>query len=193
MVAKKTMITVALLLLGSSALAEAQNRYWQTIKTRELNTFDWNCSRKEAFPARTLRKVVRRAIPPEDRDQPYTHGNRAFKMRLIEQGPMVYFVPTICGATGNCTWRLYTINPVKYLGEINGQFLYTYVSQEGMPTIITYGHLSASEGVLYTYSANTGKYRKLRGEYAIDYGELHKRPMPRFLERAKRQCKDYGM
>jgi hypothetical protein len=60
------------------------------------------------------------------------------------------------------------IKPLKYLGEINGQYIYTYQSADVLPTIITYGHISASEGGLSTYVANKGMYQRFGGEYWID-------------------------
>jgi len=162
------------------------------MKTQKLITFDWNCSRKESFPDQALGKTVHRAIPPEDRGGPMTYGDRAFTIRLRKRGPTVYFVPTVCGATGNCTWRLYTISPAKYLGEISGQYIYTYQSRRGMPVILTYGHMSASEGILLTYSLKSGKYKWFGDKYPVDYQRLNGHRMPRFLEKAKRQCKDYG-
>ncbi len=183
---------IILLFLLSPTSAMAQSRYWRTMKTQKVITFDWSCSRKSSFPKRTLEKIVYRAIAPEDRGRPSTYGDRAFTMKLNEQGPTVYFIPTVCGGTGNCTWRLYTINPLKYLGEISGQYIYTYQSEQEMPIIITYTHMSAAEGILSTYSPKSGKYKWLGDEYKVDYERLKGRRMPRFLEKAKRQCKDYG-
>ena len=68
----------------------------------------------------------------------------------------------------------------------------TLVGTNDLPTIVTYGHISASEGGLSTYVANKGKYRRLGGEYRIDAQRLNGHPMPKFLETAKPQCKDYG-
>ncbi len=192
MTKRMSALVIAVLLLFSCVTVTAQTRYWQTIKAKKVITFDWNCARKQAFPKRTLGKIVDRAIPAEDRDRLGTYGDRAFTMKLTEQGAAVYFVPTVCGGTGNCTWRLYSISPLKYLGEINGQYIYTHQSEQEMPVIITYTHMSAAEGILSTYSPRSGKYRWLGDEYKVDSRKLEGRRMPRFLERAKRQCKDYG-
>ncbi len=189
----KVLLGTVLLGLSLAAGAHAQNHRWDSFKTRKLITFDFNCARTDSLPNAALTKIVQRAINSEDRGGPTTYGDRAFAIILDknERAP-VYFVPTVCGATGNCTWRLYTIKPLKYLGEINGQYIYTYQSSNGLPTIVTYGHISASEGGLSTYVANKGKYRRLGGEYRIDTQRLNGHPMPKFLETAKPQCKDYG-
>jgi hypothetical protein len=187
-------VVLGTVLLGVSlaAVANAQNLRWPSLRTQKLITFDFNCARTDSFPNASLNKIVQGAIKSEDRGGPTTYGDRAFAFTLQNQRSPIYFVPTVCGATGNCTWRLYTIKPLKYLGEINGQYIYTYQSSNGLPTIITYGHISASEGGLSTYAANKGKYRRLGGEYRIDAQRLNGHPMPKFLETAKPQCKDYG-
>ena len=186
------LLGAALLSFLLSVVTNAQNHGWRSLKTRKLITFDFNCARTDSFPNAALSKIVQHAIKPEDRGFPTTYGDRAFAIILQNQGTPIYFVPTVCGATGNCMWRLYAIKPLKYLGEINGQYIYTYQSSNGLPTIVTYGHISASEGGLSTYVADKGKYRRLGGEYRIDAQKLNGHPMPKFLETAKPQCKDYG-
>jgi hypothetical protein len=188
----KVLLSTALLAWSLAAGANAQNHRWRLFRTRKLITFDFNCARTDSFPNVSLSKIVQRTIKSEDRGDPTTYSDRAFAIILENQRAPIYFVPTVCGATGNCTWGLYTIKPLKYLGEINGQYIYTYQSSNGLPTIVTYGHISASEGGLSTYAANKGKYRRLGGEYRIDAQGLNGHPMPKFLETAKPQCKDYG-
>jgi hypothetical protein len=188
----KVQLGTVLLGLSLAAAANAQNNRWRSFKTQTLITFDFNCAQTDSFTDASLAKTVQRAIKSEDVGGPTTFGDRAFTTILQKHGAPIYFVPTICGATGNCTWRLYTSKPVKYLGEINGQYIYTYQSSNGLPTIVTYGHISASEGALSTYVADKGKYRPLEGEYRIDAQKLNGHAMPKFLETAKPQCKDYG-
>jgi len=163
------------------------------MRNHRLITFDWNCSQAESFPATTLKDVVYRSINPQDRNRLW--GDRAFTLRS-GGSQSIYFVPTVCGATGNCAWRLYTIHPLRYLGEISGEFVYAYRSS--MPrVIVTYTRMGSSEGILATYVFKRGRYRWLGDEYPIGREVLpglradgHK--MPSFLERAVRQCKEYG-
>ena len=188
----KVLFGTALLALSLAAGANAQDHRWRSFKTRKLITFDFNCARTDSFPNASLSKIVQRAIKSEDRGGPTTYGDRAYAIILQNQRAPIYFVPTVCGATGNCMWRLYAIKSLKYLGEINGQYIYTYQSSNGLPTIVTYGHISASEGGLSTYVPDKGKYRRLGGEYRIDAQKLNGHSMPKFLETAKPQCKEYG-
>jgi hypothetical protein len=182
---RKTLLPIGLLLLLLLSSANAQSRRWRVMKGQKLVSFSMDCARTESFPKQALSRIVRQAIPQEDRGEPFAGGDSAFTIKLQKQGPTVYFVPTVCGASGNCTWLLYTINPVKYLGKIIGRDIYTYQSSQGMPMIITYGHVSASEGGLSTYVANKGKYRWLGDDYHIYGGRL-----PAFLKTAKPQCEE---
>jgi hypothetical protein len=187
----RELLITSMLLLMLTATANAQHSRWHALKNRKLITFDWNCAHKESFPNVALSKIVYDAIKPDERGRLGTWGDRAFAFSLRPPGALTYFVPTVCGATGNCTWRLYTVNPVRYLGEISGQFIYTYKSS-GLPIIVTYSHMSASEGILSTYVATDGRYRWPGEDYPIDAQRLNGHSTPTFLERAARQCKDYG-
>jgi hypothetical protein len=186
----KTLLSSGLLLLLLLFSANAQSRRWSVMKSQQLVAFGVDCARKESFPNQALSKIVHEAIPREFRSEALAHGDLAFTINLQKHGPPIYFVPTVCGASGNCAWLLYTINPVKYLGKINAQTIYTYQSPQGMPMIIAYGHVSAFEGGLSTYVAKKGKYDWLGDEYHIDTQRKNGHRMPTFLETAKLQCKE---
>jgi hypothetical protein len=187
---RKTLLAIGLLLLSLLSSANAQSRRWRVMKSEKLVAFGVDCARTESFPNQELSTIVHQAIPPEDHDDPLTSGDSAFTIKLQKHGATIYFVPTVCGAAGNCDWLLYTINPVKYLSKINAQTIYTYQSSQGMPMIIAYGHVSAFEGGLSTYVAKKGKYRWLGDEYHIDTQRKNGHRLPTFLEKAKPQCKE---
>src|SRR6266550_2465999 len=117
----KALLGIALLSFSLSTAANAQSDRWRSLKSRKLITFDFNCARTDSFPKAALSQIVESAIKRNSVAGPTTYGDQAFAIILQIHAATVYFVPTVCGATGNCTWRLYTINPLKYLGEINGQ------------------------------------------------------------------------
>ena len=190
---KRTLLGMVMLVLFLGSTLSAQSRQWRSMRTQSLIAFDWNCSRKDWFTNPSLQETVARSIPLDDRGGPTTYGDRAFIVKSRRAGPSVSFVPTVCGATGNCTWRIYTINPLRFVGEINGQYIYTYQSSHGMPTIITYGNYSAMDGVLYTYVLMNGRYKSSGHNYPIDFQSPNGHRRPAFLEAAKRQCKDYGL
>jgi len=188
----RRLLFILFLFLMLQLSGNAQNLRWPEMRGKKLQTFDWNCSQTKLFPKRSLQRVVYKAIPPDDRGRSGSWGDRAYTLRLISKGSTVYFVPLVCGGTGNCSWRLYTVNPVKCLGEISGQYIYSYQSSKGWPTIITCTHMSASDGILSTYRFRKGRYKWPGDEYPVHYEEWKGNRMPRFLEKARIMCKDYG-
>ncbi len=185
------LVYVSILIIISSPLT-AQTHSWLILKNKKLVTFDWNCTQETTFPHQALSKIVNKAIAHESLKDPNVYGNRAFKISLQNNGAFVYFVPTVCGATGNCTWRLYKTSPVKYLGEIAGQYIYTYQSMDMMPMIVTYSHFNAAEGHLHTFQFRKRKYKWRGDSYPIGKMDLNGYDMPDFLKNAPRQCKEYG-
>jgi hypothetical protein len=115
-----------------------------------------------------------------------------YVMKLRADRSAVYFVPLNCGATGNCTWGLFTVNPARSIGEVNGQYIYAYASTTGWPVVVSYTHMSVAEGILSTFVVRHGRYKWLGDEYPVSSMEWDPKPMPRFLERARRMCKDYA-
>jgi hypothetical protein len=154
-------------------------------------TFDWNCAREGALDKR-LRAIVARAIPADERDRLGTWVDRAMPIRLRAGEAAVLFVPTTCGATGNCGWRLYDSMTYKYLGELGGQFIFVPKSSETWPMLVTYIHMSACDGILSRYEYRQGRYRWMRDDYAVSPCGLIVTPMPGRLGRAKRLCAKYG-
>ncbi len=154
-------------------------------------TFDWNCARAGALDKR-LRAIVTRAIPADARDRLGTWGDRAISIRLGAGEAAVLFVPTTCGATGNCGWRLYDSMTYRYLGELGGQFIFVSKSSETWPMLVTYTHMSACDGNLSRYEYRRGRYRWMRDVYAVSPCGLIVTPMPGRLGRAKRLCAEYS-
>jgi hypothetical protein len=187
---KSLALIFAFTVISASVMAQPQK--WDALKNKHLITFDWNCATTEAFPQQALGKLVKQALSHESRKDPNVYGERAVRIRLQSKGRFVCFVPIVCGATGNCTWRMYTTSPVKYLGEITGQYIYTYQSVSRMPTIVTYSHFNAAEGHLHTFQFRKRSFQWLGDSYPIGKIDLNGYDLPGFLKNAQPQCRDYG-
>jgi len=169
------------------------------MRGKKIEIFDANCTDTDSFPKTELKRIVSDAIPKADRGNG-TWGDRAFIYKLTPKSN-IYFVPLVCGGTGNCSWRLYSVKPTKYLGEISAMGVYTYKSASGWPTILTYTHMSAVEGFLTTYKFRNGRYRKVGSDYLTDthgskfsefFSGKRVNPIPKFLENTHILCKGYG-
>lgn len=189
-------LLVLLLALDSSAFS--QNGHWREIKGKPLLRFDWNCASPSVYPKLKLARHVAVALKNEDAAEGIP--DRAFAFDLNRDRRPEYFVPLVCGAVGNCTWGVYALAPVRFLGTVNGEFIYVHKRPGRWPGIITYGHLSAAEGVLDTYVFRKGRYCRTGKEYPVgpedrtlEIQNVPGRKMPSFLTKARGGCKSLGL
>jgi len=128
-----------------------------------------------------------------------TWGDRAMAFDLNGDRKSEYFVPLDCGATGNCIWGLFAVEPVRLLGIIKGQYIFVHRRIGRWPEVITYAHFSAVEGSLTTYRFGKRGYVPFGAGYPINHGNFdldmqgdsgNKMPTP--LERARPACESPG-
>jgi hypothetical protein len=169
-----------------------ENRFWRPMHNGRIVTFDWGCATTQSFPRRALSRIAHEMIPLDRRSSLGVWADRAFVMKLRKDGSAIYFAPIVCGATGNCSWELFTLNPTRAIGKVDGEYFYTYQSTTGWPTIVSYTRMSAAEGILETFVNGRGTYKWTGDEYPVSSMKWAPKPMPRFLARARRMCKAYG-
>jgi hypothetical protein len=177
--------------------AVAQNNLWGEIKGKPLVKFDWNCASPSVYPKAKLSRLVEIAQKGEDAEG--TAPDRAFAFDLNDDGRPEYFVPLACGATGNCAWGVFAMMPARFLGTVNGQYIYIHARAGSWPGVITYTHLSAAEGALDTYLFRKGRYALTGKGYPIgpvnhtlEIQGVTGRQMPNFLDKARAACKGLG-
>jgi hypothetical protein len=193
-------VLVALILaVGSASAAEAQSRRWRNIRGRPLVKFDSNCASPSAYPAALLKGLVQTVVKRGDYAGVLHYAGRAVAFDLNGDRRPEYFVPLVCGATGGCTWGLFGLRPSRFMGAINGQYLFVHARRGRWPDVITYGHVTAAEGTLETYAFRRGRYAGLGDVYHVgdegrdsDVWNVPLREMPRFLERARPACERVG-
>jgi len=190
-------LTVVIAMIGDHTSAVAQNRLWHEIKGKPLVKFDGNCASTSIYPKAKLRRIVE--VAQKRVDASGAAPDRAFAFDLNNDGRPEYFVPLVCGATGNCAFGMFALRPTRFLGTVNGEYIYIHKRASHWPGVITYGHLSAAEGVLHTYLFRKGRYTSIGKGYPI--GPVNRnleiqgvtgRKMPNFLDRARAACKGLG-
>jgi len=186
-----TVLLLVSLLTFSPCFASQKLAWWRTRLKQRFETFDWNCASTGLVGAR-LRAIVARAIPAEHRDVPGAWGDRAVIIRLKYGEANALFVPTTCGATGNCGWRLYDSRTHRFLGALDGQFIFVRASDDAWPMLVTYTRMSACDGILARYEFRGGRYRWMKDDYAVSECGLNDTPMPRRLAQARRLCAKHG-
>src|SRR5918992_1373980 len=123
---KRNKLLAAILLLmltGSNAVAIAQSRKWREVRGKSLVEFDWNCASPSAYPGAKIDRVVKGTMKEKYFVGAGTWGDRAFVFDLNVDRKPEYFVPLDCGATGNCTWGVFALNPTKLMGFLGGQYI----------------------------------------------------------------------
>ncbi len=188
---------VLCILLFVNDRSVGQNHNWRKIQGRPLVKFDWNCASSSTYPQSKLHRAVKDALKHEK----FAEGmpDRAFPFDLNHDGKPEYFVPLDCGAVGNCTWAVFALSPTRFLGNVNGQYIFVHKRAGGWPVIVTYGHLSAMEGALGTYVFTRGRYRMSGKQLPIgpedrtlEIQNVRGHKMPKFLDKAHGACKDLG-
>lgn len=197
---ERLLFMMLLLIIGSGLSVMARNRGWLEIKGKPLVKFDWNCASPPAYPKAQLERLVRASVKRE-RVEVVSEPDRAFVFDLNGDRRPEYFVPFVCGATGNCDWGVFALNPARFLGTVNGRYIYVHRRTAHWPVLITYGHLSVVEGSLDTYRFRKGRYVLSGGGYPINHqhgdfdlaiqgGSGHK--LPSILDRARAGCETLG-
>ena len=191
-----TVFVISLILVATDS-SSAQNQTWREIQKHPVTKFDWNCASPSTYPQSKLARLVKAALKHERPTDEVP--DRAFPFDLNQDGRSEYFVPLVCGAVGNCDWGVFALSPTRFLGKVNGQYIFVHRRRLRWPAILTYGHLSAMEGALETYVYTRGRYR-MSGQglpigapdRTLDIQNVPGHRMPRFLDKARGACKDLG-
>ena len=191
-------VVVLALLTGAVPTADAQGSRRSRTGVRRLLKFDWNCASPSEYPkgilGREVQALLKRKYAEWDAE-----ADRAFAFDLNGDRRPEYFVPLVCGGTGNCDWGVFTLKPARFLGVVNGQYLYVRASAGRWPDIAVYGHMTAAEGTVGTYVFRKGRYASLGDSYPA--GDVNRwsqiwdvplRRVPARLERAKAACERLG-
>jgi hypothetical protein len=188
-------LLAAILLLSVAGLhspAISQSRKWREAKRKPLIKFDWNCASPSAYPKAKLERLVRDSVR-RGNIAVEAEADRAFVFDLNGDRKPEYFVPLVCGAVGNCDWGVYTLNPARFLGIVNGQYIYVHRRAGRWPDVITYGHFTAAEGDMGTYRFRKRQYAQLGDAYHTDVrGGIYGNKIPAFLDRARAACAEVG-
>lgn len=131
-------------------------------------------------PNKSLRRLVKnkiRRIPMPG----ILWGNHAFPYDLNKDEIPEYLIPFHCSAVGNCEWGVFAIKPVRFLGWFWAQTAFIERRREEWSRIITYGHISASDGEFAQVCFRQGKYRDCGRPYEAS---AYRNDYPKFYTKA---------
>jgi hypothetical protein len=89
-------------------------------------------------------------------------GN-SFSFDLNSDQRLEYFVRLGCGATGNCTYGIFTDRPAKLIGKVNAWFFWIDRTGDPWRKITTYLREGGDQGYFVTYSNKRRGYRSIGG------------------------------
>ena len=84
--------------------------------------------------------------------------DRAFPYDLNANGRSEYFVRLGCGATGNCTWGVFSDSPARLRGTFTAWFFYIHKRVGEWSPLSTYTREGGDRGVIATLANRRGKY-----------------------------------
>ena len=126
--------------------------------TRVVAKFGGECEgapfRHSARLESLIQRLKRREISPCD--SAFCGG--AFAHDLNGDGRDEYFVRLACGASGNCTWGIFSDNPARLRGIFGAWFFYIHRRAGGWSALTTYTREGGTRGVIATLAHRRGKY-----------------------------------
>ena len=162
----------------------AANVGWVDVRSPEMKVaISIDCASTGTFPAAVLQAAARDAAEPLSGTGVRTWADRAFGYDLNNDARPEYFVPLVCGATGNCTWAVFAIGPPRLLGRVEGARLYIHEPGAPWSRITGLSTSGTSEGLVTRYAFDGHTYGEL------DAKELDGAALERFLAQAvKLEC-----
>ena len=132
--------------------------------------FGGECQGVTFHPSPRLKRLIEKS---EQRASPPVDGpccNDAFAYDLNGDGRKEYFVRLACGATGNCTWGIFSETPARLRGEFTAWFFYVHPRTGSWNSLTTYTREGGDQGVIATLASRRGRYvqtseRTERGDY----------------------------
>jgi hypothetical protein len=117
--------------------------------------------------ARLIQRVKNRQRHPPC-DSKFCEGSFAYD--LNGDGRLEHFVRLTCGATGNCTWGIFSHHRARLLGTFDAWFFYIHRRSASWNALSTYTREGADEGIIATLRNRRGRYvqtseRTERGYY----------------------------
>lgn len=141
--------------------------------------FGGECSGPPFRPSPRLRRMVERMRRGSDNPCSGTFCEYAFAYDLDGDRRAELFVRLHCGATGNCTYGVFSDYPARRRGVIGAWFFYVHRRAGGWSALTIYERAGGEDGYVATYAYRRGRYVKTFGRRSEGY---YHHPHP-FLER----------
>jgi len=141
-----------------------------TRPTPVVAKFGGECKGVSFRPSARLQRLIERAKKHTADPGVWPCCSDAFLFDLNGNGANEYFVRLSCGATGNCTWGIFSDRPARLRGTFTAWFFYIHRRGGAWNPLTTYTREGGDQGVIATLRNRHGTYvqtseRSERGDY----------------------------
>ena len=132
--------------------------------------FGGECEGASFQPTAKLASLIRSVRARQSNPCESTFCDGSFAYDLNGDGRNEHFVRLACGATGNCTWGVFSDRPAKLRGTFTAWFFYIQRRSGSWNPLTTYTREGGDQGVIATLRNHRGRYvqtteRTERGYY----------------------------
>lgn len=178
-------LTLLLVCLVAPAPASAGRRKSQPVVAK----FGGECEGDPFRPSPRLRRMVERLRMAErlrrQTGDPceWIYCDYAFAYDLDGDRRAELFVRLSCGATGNCTYGVFSDYPARQRGIIHAWFFYVHKRARGWSALTTYSRAGGMDGHVGVYAYRKGRYvvtfeRRDEGYYQHSHPFLERMGVP---------------
>ena len=164
MTSKLALLLLAILLVTLSVPSAAERASAVVAK------FGGECEGATFQPTPRLASLIRNVKSREKYPCDTAFCGGSFAYDLNGDGRNEHFVRLSCGATGNCTWGIFSDRPAKLRGTFTAWFFYIHRRNALWNPLTTYTREGGAQGVITTLRSRHGTYVQTsehteRGEY----------------------------
>ena len=120
--------------------------------------FGGECQGARFRPSPRLEKLIQKTKQLETSPCNWSFCDGAFAYDLNGDGKKEYFVRLGCGATGNCTWGIFSDGPAQLRGTFTAWFFYLHGRASAWSPLTTYTREGGDQGVITTLANRRGTY-----------------------------------
>lgn len=120
--------------------------------------FGGECEGTSFQPSPKLAATIRRLKQNERHPCDWKFCDGVFAYDLNGDKRPEYFVRLACGATGNCTWGIFSDRPARLRGTFTAWFFYIHRRSASWNALTTYTREGLDQGVIATLRNRRGKY-----------------------------------
>ncbi len=120
--------------------------------------FGGECTGVSFRPSARLQRLIERTKQHTADPGAWPCCNDAFMFDLKGDGRQEYFVRLACGATGNCTWGIFSDRPARLRGTFTAWFFYIHRRGGAWNPLTTYTREGGDQGVIATLRNRRGTY-----------------------------------